>query len=351
MSIRPTPPAKTSANISEMGANGIDERERLALTREVVRQLRPAPAPPTGFIPAQASDRELEAHGFPHRPNRDRVPRQWAKWQRAMSRPIRRIVPTFAISEGRVHLPVRVPAQKDVANNASNNTWSGAVVTSPPPGETFNSVSATWTVPNPWPPSSAWTGQGWNDGRYHCSTWVGLDGYGINELLQAGTAQEVVVTNGQITSQSAYAWFEWWPAGEIRFNNFPVNPGDVVNCLVLLQVGSTTQASAFILNAASNVATSTPITAPSGSSLQGSTAEWIMEDPCQKSSGLNCQQQFPMPDFGASFFYDAVAGSKNQVRDVTDATLLNMVQGGTTLSTAVEENSKVLMVYAGDAGP
>ena len=62
--------------------------------------------------------------------------------------------------------------------------------------------------------------------------------------------------------------------------------------------------------------------------LQGTTAEWIMEDPSYvDSSGTH---PWPMPDFGATFFYDAIAGSKTQERDIDDATLVNMTSGSTT---------------------
>lgn len=63
------------------------------------------------------------------------------------------------------------------------------------------------------------------------------------------------------------------------------------------------------------------------------------------------------PNYGAEFFFDCYAssstadGNTSTEFDLTGATLLNAVQGSTTVSTAVEENPTVLMTYAYNDGP
>src|SRR3954468_12161715 len=162
----------------------------------------------------------------PPKPDPTSHPKHHAKAERTTRRPLQSIAPTFEPMRDRIHLPV----VDHISNGATTETWSGAVVTRPPKGDRFVMASATWIVPNVYPPASVRRGDGYADGTYHCSIWVGLDGWAANELLQTGTAQECVVRNGRIVHQRAYAWFEWWPDYEIAFSNFPVQPGDLVDC-------------------------------------------------------------------------------------------------------------------------
>jgi hypothetical protein len=62
------------------------------------------------------------------------------------------------------------------------------------------------------------------------------------------------------------------------------------------------------------------------------TTDWITEDPS------NNNRPYPMPDYGAAFFYDALAGSKTQERDIRNAVLVNIVSAGSALSAAASEN-------------
>jgi Peptidase A4 family len=333
-----------SQPVTEPATGGLqhyDPDEVRARTEEVLAKLGRPLAIPAGFNPLRASNEELIRYGLPPQPDRDALPRHFAKWQRTLSLPIRSVRPEFSIT-GVVHVPV-APLTED---NTNSPTWSGAVVQSPPPGETFKSVSARWIVPNAWPPASAWNGNGWNDGTYHCSTWVGIDGWnGIPELLQGGTASQVVVSGGQISSRSCYAWYEWWPAGEIAFSSLTVMPGDLVNFLVCAPVDST-HGAVSVLNESSRQTANAPLTAPGNASLAGKTAEWITEDPSNSK-----KQTYPMPDYGAAFFYDALAGSKTQERDISNAVLVNMFSGRTTLSAAAAENQSALLTYFGNQGP
>jgi hypothetical protein len=77
----------------------------------------------------------------------------------------------------------------------------------------------------------------------------------------------------------------------------------------------------------------------------GNCAEWIVERPSNGNGVL-----YTLPDYGATFFYDAIAGTPTKEVNLGGATPVNMVVGGNTIPTAVEETNQVLMVYYGSNG-
>ncbi|KAE9366601.1 concanavalin A-like lectin/glucanase [Stipitochalara longipes BDJ] len=234
------------------------------------------------------------------------------------------------------------------ANSTSSN-WSGAVDFGLGAGDSYVTVSGSWTVPNAYPPESAkLAAGGWKDGTYLCVSWVGIDGWGSPDVLQGGTGSECIVSGGKIQSQSAFGWFEWYPYSWTNFSDFSVKPGDSVNCLVCAPGGAgSTTGSVLLGNTSTGQYVSAQLTAPSGTKLVGNCAEWIMEDPSLGGS------EAPFPDYAAEFFYDCQAGTaKNVEKNLSGATLLNLVESPpTTLSTAVAESDTILMTYAGNSGP
>jgi len=64
--------------------------------------------PPPGFGFAAASSRDRLRYGFPAEPDRETQPRLWAKWERNLYRPWRRVVPLYELLPARP-LPVRLP--------------------------------------------------------------------------------------------------------------------------------------------------------------------------------------------------------------------------------------------------
>jgi Peptidase A4 family. len=289
----------------------------------------------------KAGPRLLRQHGLPVRPRAAGQPLLRDKWDRTMALPLRQIRAELAVNYGIIHGP------SGVIDNNTSSIWSGAAIGSPPPTETFVTVSANWVVPDAAPPPSAWNGNGYNDGVYRLSTWVGIDGYGTSQVLQAGTATVVTVSGG-VTSVSIYAWHEWYDdvnkTPEVQVTNFPVSGGDLISCLVCAPQNN--HGFVSIANLTTDVVTSIGIDAPPNVTLQGTTAEWILERP-SKLVG-NTVTPYTLPDYGAQFFYDAVAGSKTKERDLSASTLLDMKDGSTVVSTAVEENLKVLMTrYSG----
>jgi hypothetical protein len=319
----------------------MDPAERTKFTEDLLASLPPSVLPPLGFNPLTATNAELMKYGLPARPDKTALPKHSAVWERIMSRPLHVVAPKYQLNKT-VHRP------KSAADtNASNATWSGAVLSSPPSGQTFYSISASFIVPNAYPPPSARvSATTWQDGSYDCSIWIGIDGYGTAGVLQTGVTCQVTVSGGQITSQSAAPWFEWYPAYEVGFSNFSVKPGDLVHCVVCGGTGSTSGYCA-ISNLSSGISTSTTIPSPqNGIVIQGVTAEWIAEDPTEEPSGT----PWPFPDYGATFFYDTLCASRGAAgvteNDLSSATLLNIVQGGSTMSTVVQETPGSLLLYA-----
>jgi Peptidase A4 family len=295
------------------------------------------PAPPKDFNPLNESNSTLLKHGIPPRPDKHTHPRLRSKWEQAMSKRPTYVRPSFETIPKRI----RSRPQKDgVTFNGTDVHWSGAVIENPPTGETFNTVIGTWIIPNPYPPISALLSDGtWADGQWECACWVGIDGWNLDELLQAGTAQTVTTSGGQIQSQTAYAWIEWWTDNPSKITTIDVKPGDTVSFSVCTPFqdnwGTTT-----VFNESSNKYTVAGIPAPGTDILQGTTAEWIVEDPWLDAAG----DPTPFANYGSTVFFDCVAGSKTQERDINDASLINIVQGGITLSEAAAENASVLLV-------
>jgi hypothetical protein len=147
--------------------------------------------------------------------------------------------------------------------------WAGASIARTG-DETLNLVFSRWTVPSPYPSAPA-------DGLYEAIAWIGLDGVGGN-VLQAGTGQLAQVTNGQ-RAVNCYAWFEWYPGFQqvISSDDFPLNPGELVSCL--LCAPTPTSAIFAIANLSTGIATSVGLQAPPGVALQGENAQWIVESP------------------------------------------------------------------------
>jgi hypothetical protein len=264
------------------------------------------------------------------------------------------IVPPTLEPTGRIRYPKKVTETDGVVHALQSNSWSGAVIPNPPTGRTFSMVTGSWIVPNAYPPQSAKQGNGWKDGLYESSAWVGIDGWGTPSVLQTGTVSKCQVSGGKIVSQDAYAWLEWFPAGEVRFTQLAVKPGDVMNAVVC---GGAATAVGYVglQNISSGVVTGlTDINTPKGTVLSNKTVEWVLEDDTIGSSlGL-------FPDYGATFFFGAICTSTApdgslQEQDLNSATVIDMTtsgsSSGTEESTGLVLKNEVLMCYAFNHAP
>jgi hypothetical protein len=299
--------------------------------------IRTYETPAPDFDPRTASDRELLHYGLPSRPDTTQ-PELRARWDTAFSRPHTWITPEFVEIEGKTHGPAakargvtpavaRGAAPKAVTNATSSN-WSGSVAFAPS-GNTYRFVIGQWTVPKPYAPGY---------GAFYASEWVGIDGWGSNDVLQAGTETEVVKLPIFGEFSSVYTWWEWYPAGEVAISNFGVSPGDFMSCLIC--VNSSTSATIYFSNLSTNVSTTFTITAPSGTTLVGNSAEWIVERPTVNGSVAS------LTDYDVVFFDGCIAGYSNGralgISSAGSATPVTMTgNGGASLSVPTFEASQL----------
>ncbi len=160
------------------------------------------------------------------------------------------------------------------STNIASTNWSGAAMTAAS-GESFSAVSAEWVVST----VSQVPIRGINTSDV--SEWVGLDGYNSADVCQAGIQETVQTSANGKTTISCSAFDEWYPAGGnvIAASSFQVNPGDTVKVAVETTGNGATNASFVFDNVTTGKIYHTSLTAPSGTSLHGNSAEVVVETP------------------------------------------------------------------------
>jgi peptidase A4-like protein len=311
------------------------KNQRIITTSKGFR-IRTYEPPPPEFNPLAATPRLLLHHGFPARPDAKTQPKVRQMWEKALSRPRTWITPVFREVKGKSHGPAlrpgkgraRVSAAKGITNATSSN-WSGSVAFAPAK-RTFGWVAGQWTVPNPHAPGL---------GSYYASEWVGIDGWGSNDVLQAGTETEIIDL-GIFSSRQVYVWWEWFPSGEVAITNFSVSAGDIMYCLIC--VNSTTTATVYLTNQSTGVTTSFSITAPQGTALVGNSAEWIVERPTINGSVAS------LTDTKTVYFDEGIAGLSGApftVVNLGSGTTVTMVgNNNASLSVPTLETSQLMKV-------
>jgi hypothetical protein len=271
--------------------------------------------PPAGFDPMTASQADLLKFGFPARPDAGPHLERYKRVFSALKNKFHYIPPTFRLNPEKIHGPRKL--HKAEGTESSTN-WSGAVVYASA-GQSFKWVEGDWVVPN----VNAPTQNQW----YYCASWIGIDGDGSGDVCQAGVECEVYQSGASVT-RHIYPWWEWFPNYEVQINNFPVSAGDMLTMLICSQNGAgSTSATFFVTNRTSGASTSMAFNAPSGTSLTGNCAEWIVEAPTVGGS------QSAIADYGEVFFSVCEAVT-------TDGTAyyggngnnINMTAGGSTVS-------------------
>jgi hypothetical protein len=105
---------------------------------------------------------------------------------------------------------------------------------------------------------------------------AGIDGNGSGDVLQAGVEADAYCSGG--TTQAFYsAWIEWYPFNETRVSSPAIHPGDLV--FIAVWNTSPTVGYAYFYNYSTQQTNEYQLTAPSGTTLQGNSVEWIVERP------------------------------------------------------------------------
>ncbi len=234
-----------------------------------------APVPPPHFDPLAASDEQLDFFGFPPRPDASQNPQAYAFWKKVVTLPVHRIPAQMQLTRI-MHGPARnlsvveQPSTPGPTGTTSTN-WGGYSIVdgNNPFAQAKTYVYGIFVVPFPTQAVNTCNGT-WD----YSSPWVGFDGSGSPDVLQAGMDIDAYC-NGSTTSQSYAAWYEWYPAGSVYLKNFPITAGDVI--YVYVWSTSATTGHYYILNVTQNASSSGAFNAPNGTSLVGNSVEWIDE--------------------------------------------------------------------------
>jgi hypothetical protein len=282
------------------------------------------PAP--GFDPLTASAAELDENGFPPRPTDAELLARYKHVFRRVQGRFRYIEPTFRVNRGKSSDPRRGKG------GGSSDNWSGGVVYAAA-GQSFRSVQGSWVVPNVYPTAS--TSQ-W----YECSTWIGLDGDGSDDVCQAGVACDVFGTRSSpLEPPTIYPWHQWYPGPQVQITNLLVSAGDFLTMTLSTSSGAgSTSATVYILNITTGVGMSYVISAPLGTQLAGNSAEWIVEAPT-----VGGVEQV-LADYGEVFFSCCVAYPSSGFGVIQGGTgsSIDMFQGGFDVSSGAWASPQIM---------
>jgi hypothetical protein len=170
--------------------------------------------------------------------------------------------------------PLRHAPNHKISNSTSTN-WSGYAVT----GNTFKSVSASWTEPTVSCSATAYS-----------SFWVGLDGDTSSTVEQTGTDADCSGSTPQY-----YAWTEMYPKFPVNLS-YTVRPGDKMSASV-----TTNGSGSFTLTISDSTQNWTSTTSARLKSAKLASAEVIAEAPSSSGGVL------PLADFGTVNFSGATA--------------------------------------------
>ena len=234
-------------------------------------------APPAGFNPLEASDADLAAFGFPPRPDANLEPNAFASWNKAILASKTRVFPQL-VQNGVFHGPKKNAAKPTEVSNGTgtSSNWNALVDYSS--ASSYNqSTSFYYLIADFVVPIARQAFGACNNTTDYAASWIGIDGSGSGDVLQAGTQ-----SMANCSSTAYYAWYEWYPYSEVAISNFPIVPGDDV----FVEVWNTTatQGYVYMVNYNNNTSVEIGFTAPSGTKLVGNSAEWVVERPSSGSS-------------------------------------------------------------------
>ncbi|MGA8461756.1 MAG: G1 family glutamic endopeptidase [Streptosporangiaceae bacterium] len=206
--------------------------------------------PPPGFNPLTASNARLVEYGYPPGPSGSQAIRQWA----ALVRDTNFGAPaSYLVSE-----PNTTPPPDILPASAQNNIWAGNMAV----GHTYKDVYADWLEPTIHSSACSPTAE---------STWVGLGGYHVETLAQAGTA----VGEGSAGVGAHQAWYELIHQKINKFMPIPVHA--TVGGEFTAEVDRT--AHGYYIFVKNDFTGKAKDYTPSFRYYVGATAEAIVEDP------------------------------------------------------------------------
>jgi hypothetical protein len=282
-------------------------------------------APPKGFDPLTATNRELLTYGLPQRPDKTADAKGYEVWERAML-----AVKSSAAASGAGHtssnpmtatdvkaLPYSsremMPAGTATANvdgttsyNSSN--WSGIANTNKlktwNKSTSFDEVASVWNVPVA---NHPFGNIPCSEGPWWAVTWNGIDGFSNGDVVQGGSSQ-YWDGGGCKGAIQYYGWVEWYPSYsilEIYCGSSPcaVGPGDDFY-VVSYGAAGTAEQYVFVEDITQQWSGTFGLTYITGPGVVGSSAEYIVERPCCNGSNLYPLGNYVYEFFDYSFAYD-----------------------------------------------
>jgi hypothetical protein len=183
-------------------------------------------------------------------------------------------------------LAALVSAPAALADTTQSSNWAGYAAHGS--GVSYRGIRGSWIEPN----ASCVRGT-----PTYSSYWVGIGGYSVSSraLEQVGTEVDCSA-RGKVSST---AWYELVPAPSVPLG-LTVRPGDLIQASVSVSGRAVTVA---LYDATRGHGFRKTVRA---SSLDQSSAEWIVEAPSQCVSASSCQT-LPLANFGSASFGSASA--------------------------------------------
>ena len=203
--------------------------------------------------PMALSNQELLARGFPRRPDPNRSPGPYARWQRIVTRPytvvssrrvphpgvsfssaprtLREESPTLPLPPPHPALTLGVPAIELPRHliramfNSSSSIWSGATLTKPI--TEFCAIQADWNVP---------AVIAFGDAPIYSAAaeWIGLDN-SATDLFQSGTDSECLyLAPFGLVATNYWMWIERLPFFPSSVPGLSVSPGDSMTVYIFV---------------------------------------------------------------------------------------------------------------------
>jgi hypothetical protein len=286
--------------------------------------------PRSGFDPLTADSARLRKLGLPPRQQNPRAQEKYQQHLKLVQNKLHYIpatlTPASEFFSGRIRR--RLPGDR-------SDNWAGGAVL--PQTGAFQAIWGHWTITSLTAPNN-------DDQQYACASWVGIDGISglanSTDVCQAGVTAWI---NGRTNDVAYTAWYEWYSpdSDEVMFiPNFPITAGDEIGVSVCAPGGAgATEATAYFGNVTTGAHTSVTFSAPTGVSLTGDCAEWVVE-----------MGQFGYPNFGTITFTDCQAELTNS--DLVDSgtgQAINMIpiQNGPTVATGSIAGENVVCTFIG----
>jgi hypothetical protein len=288
------------------------------------------PQPPRSFDAITASNAELARYGYPLKPDKTRSFSQYQLWKKSITLEQTCISIDPHLSYTNVyHSPNHILHQQQMADgtvSTDSENWSGySVVTN---GSVFLNQNTRalsyYRVPS--------VITHYAPGNTSVAVWIGFDGQNSDDVVQCGTSTD---TTGNQTDY--YAWFEHFPAPEMRIDNLPIRPQD--NVLLDIDLNPP-NVYLRIINASIHKGAHVlmPLTG-----FTGNCVEWVTERPTKNgqltilsdygSFGFNGASAYCPP--GLSFFPGKAASPWGTLNNIT------MYANGKKCSTAQVPDPKL----------